>query len=279
MDDARSLTFTGSPLSEPLEILGFPVVTARVSSDRPVAMISARLCELRADGSSLMVTRAQLNLCHRDSHARPALLEPGQEYPISLNLDSIAHRFEAGSRIRLSVSPCYWPLAWPSPEPVTLTLHLDGDSALVLPTRPQRAEDGPSRQPDPPQEPAPLSTEQVEGRPGGSRTVTRDLGSGRAELSFDWDMGGLTRIPNGLLYQDTSVASYSVVEGDPLSAEVRVENTSVGGREDSRVDIRATGVMTSSATHFLVTSELEVRERGHRVFARTWTHEFRRDHC
>ena len=98
-------------------------------------------------------------------------------------------------------------------------------------------------------------------------------------LSFDWDMGGLTRLPNGLLYQDTSVASYSVVEGDPLSAEVRVENTSVGGRDDSRVDIRATGVMTGSATHFLVTSELEVRERGHRVFARTWTHEFPRDHC
>ena len=279
VDDARSLAFTGSPLSEALEILGFPVVNVGLSSDRPVALISVRLCELRADGSSLLVTRAQLNLCHRDSHAHPALLEPGREYPISVNLDSIAHRFEAGSRIRLSVSPCYWPLAWPSPEPVTLTLHLGQDSELVLPTRPARAEDGPPRPPDPPQEPEPLATEQVEGRPGGSRTVTRDLGSGRAVLSFDWDMGGLTRLPNGLLYQDTSVASYSVVEGDPLSAEVRVENTSVGGRDDSRVDIRATGVMTGSATHFLVTSELEVRERGHRVFARTWTHEFPRDHC
>ncbi len=73
VDDARSLTFTGSPLPAPLEILGFPVVTVGVSSDRPVALISVRLCELRADGSSLLVTRAQLNLCHRDSHARPAL--------------------------------------------------------------------------------------------------------------------------------------------------------------------------------------------------------------
>ena len=81
------------------------VVAPRVSSDRPVAMISVRLCELRADGSSLMVTRAQLNLCHRDSHEHPALLEPGQEYPVSLNarLDrpSIRGRAAAsGSRSR-----------------------------------------------------------------------------------------------------------------------------------------------------------------------------------
>ena len=162
---------------------------------------------------------------------------------------------------------------------MTLTVHLGEGNALELPVRPPRDVDGRARPPDPPAEPAALPSEELEGRSGGARTVTRDLGSGRAELAFDWDMGGLARIANGLLYQDTSVATYGVVEGDPLSAEVRVENTSVGGREDARVDIRAKGVMTSSASHFLVTSELEVHERGHRVFARTWTHEFPRDHC
>ncbi len=279
VDDARSLTFTSAALDDPLEILGFPAVRLDVSADRPVALISVRLCEVRADGSSLMVTRTQLNLCHRESHEYPQLLEPGAVYPVSLKLDSIAHRFEAGSRLRLAISPCYWPLAWPSPEPVTLTLHLGAGSELELPVRPATANDGPSRVPDPPAEPAPLPSEEIEGRSGGARTVVRDLGSGRSELSFDWDMGGVALLSNGLLYQDTSMARYSVVEGDPLSAEVRVENTSVGGRQDARIDIRATGVMTCSATHFLVSSELEVRERGHRVFARTWTHEFPRDHC
>ncbi len=279
VDDARSLTFTSAPLDDPLEILGFPTVRLSVSANRPVALISARLCEVRADGGSLMVTRAQLNLCHRDSHEHPALLEPGTAYPVSLTLDSIAHRFEAGSRLRLAISPCYWPLAWPSPEPVTLTLHLGAGNELELPARPVGSDDRPTRSPDPPAEPEALASEEIEGRTGGARTVTRDLGSGKAELGFDWDMGGVALLANGLLYQDTSVANYSVVEGDPLSAEVRVENTSVGGREGARVDIRATGVMTCSATHFLVTSELDVRERGHRVFARTWTHEFPRDHC
>ncbi len=279
VDDARSLTFTGVPLAEPLEILGFPKVRLALSADRPVAMVSVRLNEVRADGSSLMVTRTQLNLCHRNSREQPEMLEPGREYPVTLTLDSIAHRFDAGSRLRVSISPCYWPLAWPSPEPVTLTVRTGPQSTLELPVRAADAPDGLTRQPDPPAEPEALPSEEVEGRPGGARTVVRDLGSGRAQLGFDWDMGGLARLPNGLLYQDTSVATYSVVEGDPLSAEVVVENASVGGREDARVDIKARGLMTSSATAFLVTSELEVRERGHRVFARTWTHEFPRDHC
>ena len=167
----------------------------------------------------------------------------------------------------------------PRREPVTLTVRTGASSALELPVRAAGTPDGLTREPDAPAEPPALPSEQLEGRPGGSRTVTRDLGSGRTELSFDWDMGGLELLPNGLLYQDTSVATYAITDGDPLSAEVVVENTSVGGRPGSRVDIRSKGVMTCTATHFLVTSELEVRERGRRIFARTWTHEFPRDHC
>ena len=42
--------------------------------------------------------------------------------------------------------------------------------------------------------------------------------------------------------------------------------------------IRATGVMTATATHFIVSSNLEVYEGETRVAARAWTHEFPRDH-
>jgi hypothetical protein len=37
--------------------------------------------------------------------------------------------------------------------------------------------------------------------------------------------------------------------------------------------------MTCTASMFLVTSELEVYDGASRVFSRTWTHEFPRDHC
>jgi uncharacterized protein len=277
-DDARSLTFTSGPLAEPLEILGFPAATLVLSADRPAALVSARLCEVRADGASLLVTRGQLNLCHRSSHAEPEPVPPGEELEVTVPMDSIAHRFAAGSRIRLSISPCYWPLAWPSPEPATLRLRAGGGARLVLPERPERAEDAGMRPLDPPAEPAPLAIETLRSGSGGGRSVTRDLAAGRAELVFDWDCGGLARLPNGLLYEDTSVATYAIVEGDPLSARVEVRNTADYGRGDWRVHVEATGVMTSTATHFLVSSRLDVYEGDTRIAVRAWDDEFPRDH-
>jgi putative CocE/NonD family hydrolase len=277
-DDARSLTFTSEPLAEPLEILGFPEARLVLAADRPAALVSARVCEVRADGASLLVTRGQLNLCHRDSHAEPREVPVGEPLAVTVAMDSIAHRFEAGSRIRLSVSPCYWPLAWPSPAPVALELRAGGGACLVLPERPARPGDARPRPLDPPAEPAPVVVETVRSGSGGGRRVTRDLATGRTELVFDWDCGGLARLPNGLLYEDTSVARYSIVEGDPLSARVVVENTADYGRGEWSVHVEATGVMTSTATHFLVSSRLDVYEGETRIAARAWDHEFPRDH-
>ena len=250
-----------------------------LTADRPVALVSARLCEVRADGTSLLVTRGQLNLCHRDSHADPEPVVPGEEMAVTVAMDSISHRFEAGSRIRLSVSPCYWPLAWPSPQEVTLRVRFGSGAELRLPVRPPRPEDETMRQPDPPAEPEPLSVEQVRSSSGGGRSIRRDLTNGRSELVFDWDLGGIERLPNGIVYGDTSLAGYTIVEGDPLSARVEVSNTAVWGRDDREVRIRANGVMTATATHFIVssTSRSTRARRGSRLAP--WTHEFPRDHC
>jgi hypothetical protein len=203
----------------------------------------------------------------------------GEDLEVTVAMDSIAHRFHAGSRIRLSVSPCYWPLAWPSPREVTLELVYGTGAALVLPVRALSEEDRKLRMPDAPEEPPPLEVETVRAGSNGGRAITRDLASGRSELMFDWGLGGLQKLPNGMLYEDTSVARYSITDGDPLSARVRVENTSASGRGDWTVDIRATGEMTSTATHFVVTSSLDVYEGNTRIAARTWTHEFPRDFC
>jgi uncharacterized protein len=278
-EDARSLTYTSEPLAQALEILGHAEARLVVTADRPMALVSARLCEVQADGTSLLVTRGQLNLCHRAAHAEAVALVPGEELEVAVPLDAIGHRFEAGTRIRLTISPCYWPLAWPSPEPVTLTLRHGGTAALVLPERPPRAEDAHLRRLDPPEEPPALERTILHASSGGFRRLEHDLASGRSELVFDWDCGGRTLLPNGIEYEDTSLARYSIVEGDPLSASVRVENTCGHGRGDWQVSIRATGTMTCTATTFVVTSELEVSEGALPVFARRWTHEFARDHC
>lgn len=133
-DDARSATFETPMLTEPLEILGAPVLRARVSSDRPVAHLAIRLCEVNAVGQSWLVTYGILNLTHREGHQHPTPLETGRAYDVTIPLNFTAHRFPAGSRIRIALSESLWPLVWPSPEVATLSVDLVGTS-LDLPVR------------------------------------------------------------------------------------------------------------------------------------------------
>ncbi len=141
-DDGLSLTFDTVPLVEPLEILGFPSVRLVVASDRPSALVAVRLCDLWPDGASTLVTRGLLNLAHRVSGEEPSPLEPGRRYGVEVRLSAIAYAVPAGHRLRLAVSPTYWPWAWPSPEPVTLTVVAGPGSFLDLPLRtPPEAEE------------------------------------------------------------------------------------------------------------------------------------------
>ena len=64
--------------TERIELLGNARVELELESDRPVAQLAARLCDVAPDGTSLLVTRGVLNLTHRDSHEHPAPLEPGE---------------------------------------------------------------------------------------------------------------------------------------------------------------------------------------------------------
>src|SRR6185437_16001016 len=69
-EDAWSCCFDSAALAGELEVLGQPVVRLRVSADRPVAFVAVRLCEIRPDGTSTLITRGALNLCRRDGHDR-----------------------------------------------------------------------------------------------------------------------------------------------------------------------------------------------------------------
>jgi uncharacterized protein len=136
-DDRKSLLFDSAPLSADLEILGHPVAKIRVAADRPVAKLALRLCEVTPEGKSWLVTYGLLNLTHRNGHENLSALTPGQAYDVTIDLSLIAHRFKAGNRIRLGVSESLWPLVWPSPETVTLTLTHGASSSLELPVRAQ----------------------------------------------------------------------------------------------------------------------------------------------
>ena len=115
-DDIRSLLFETPPLDETMEILGAPVVTLDLACDKPVANLVVRLCDVHPSGESLRVSFGVLNLTHRDSHAAPSPLVPGERYRVRLQLNDCGATFPAGHRIRLALSTAYWPMVWPAPH-------------------------------------------------------------------------------------------------------------------------------------------------------------------
>jgi uncharacterized protein len=275
-DDGRALSFTSAPLTERIELLGNVRVELELESDRPGAHLAARLCDVAPDGTSLLVTRGVLNLTHRDSHEHPEPLDPGRPTRVALELDAIAQAIPAEHRLRLALSPAYWPWLWPAPEAATLAIHT-AESSLVLPVRPPHSEDAELRPFEEPEGAAPLEVVTVRPDPGG-RTLRRDFESGRTDLTFDWATGGLYRLVDaGLEAGCWASTTYSIVPADPLSAEVRCEMATELGRDGwvTRTEVRA--VMDADAERFRVRTELEAFENGERVRRREWSFETPRE--
>jgi putative CocE/NonD family hydrolase len=276
-EDGRSLSFTSDPLAERVEILGVPEVVVAVASDRPLALLAVRLCDVFPDGRSTLVTRGLLNLAHRDGHEEPAPLEPRRRSTVRVRLGAIAHAFPPGHRIRVSLSPTYWPWAWPSPEPVTLTVLAGEASRLVLPVRPPRSEDDALPSLGEPEAAAPLDVDTLRPRTTG-RTLHHDVARGLYELVVDLSYFGARRLSgSGLEYDESGRDTFTIVEGDPLSARARSEWSIGVGRGDWRTRVETSSVMTADASAFHVTNVLDAYEGETRVSAKTWHFSVPRD--
>lgn len=261
-EDGLSLSFTSEPLDEALEIAGFPEARLTLASDRPNAIVAVRVCDVAPGGSSSLVTRGVLNLTHRDSHEHPAPLEPGRRYDVRFPLNAIAHAFPAGHRIRVAISPTYWPWLWPSPEPITLTV-VAGASVVELPVRPARAEDAGLHAFEEPEGAPPLAVEELE--PSSStRRITRDLGSEEAVLVFEFGAGRRV-LPSGVELTDGGRETFTISEGDPLSARVRCEEYVEIAREGLRTRIETDGELWSDAESFHTRNTIRAWENGELV--------------
>jgi uncharacterized protein len=274
-EDGQSLSFDTAELAEPLEILGFPVVRLEVSSDRPQAFVAVRLCDVWPDGASTLVTRGFLNLTHRQSHEYPEPLVPGERYAVDVVLNSIAYSLPAGHRLRVAVSPTYWPWIWPSPESVLLGVHVGGISSLELPVLRASADFEPPRHFHEPEEaPTPAHVEWGDEERG--REVRRDVASGRVDVVGGGGHAYLRLLEDGLEYRSSSRNLHRIFAGDPLSAFNSCEREVVIGRHEWRVRVHTMSTMSSTAEEFQLTNVLEGFEGERRVFAKTWERRIRR---
>jgi uncharacterized protein len=274
-DDGRSLTFDSEPLPARLEILGAPKVTLELASDRPVAFVAVRLNEITPDGASTRITYGLLNLTHRESHEYPEALVPGKRYRVTVQLNDIAHAFAAGSRLRVAVSTTYWPLVWPSPEPVTLTIFT-GASHLELPVRAPRDEDRKLRPFGESEGAEPLA--KTYHRPSkGRRWIERDVGSGISTYWIEEDMGRSTIDHIGLETDFVQREAYRIRDDDPLSAEVEITYSIAIGRGDWQTRTETRTVMRADKTHFLIEATLDAYEGETKLLSRQWNDRIARD--
>lgn len=273
-DDGKSMVFDADPLAEPFEILGAPVVTLDVSVDRPVANLVVRLNDVAPDGASGRVTYGVLNLTHRDGNEDPQPLEPGRRYRVTVRLNDIGYSFRAGHTIRLAVSSTYWPMIWPAPEPVEITIYT-GTSELVLPVRPPRPEDdtltpfaAPERGPEPDYTALEMAPAQ--------RMIELDLTTNEVVYTTygdGGDFGGaaLTEITDiGLTVGYTMRKVLRIAEHDPLTARARTEQKTVMRRGDWAIRVECQVEVSADADRFRVEAVLEAFERGERILRRDW---------
>ncbi len=278
-EDARSLAFDSGPLHDRLEILGAPVAALELTVDKPSALLAVRLNDVAPDGASTRVTYGLFNLTHRESHEYPTPLEPGKRYAVRVQLNDIAHAFPAGHRLRLAISTCYWPVAWPSPEPATLTLHA-GASVLNLPVRPSRAEDD-ALPPFARVEAAPSDVESALGVRTARRSVERDDARLETIYTIASDEGdNLTRVrvePIQLDIAQRSLKRYIIRDDDPLSAQAEVEHITMLRRNDWSTRIETHTRLTSSSDVFRLHATLDAYEQGTRIFSKRWDRSVPRD--
>ncbi|GGH18233.1 hypothetical protein SAMN05444007_10147 [Cribrihabitans marinus] len=261
IDAGGALQFRGGVLDAPLEILGQPRIELTAAADRKQGFVAALLVDEAPDGAQTLVARGFCNLTHRDSDTEPSPVVPGEEMRLSVPLYGTGYRVLAGHRLVVQIASAYWPILWPAPEPVTLTIR-PGSSALHLPLRVETPDaPEPRSLPEPP-------------RRGGRRPLTH-VRDGSMERSFHTDLtdgatlhrffsdGGVfgpvgdMRLDDiGTVLSDISDRRYTIHADDPLSARATMEQTASFTRDDWTAKIHTISEQTATTTEFHLTARI-----------------------
>lgn len=265
-DEALSLVFTSLPLDEEVHILGRPRVTLHVSSTASIMGFAVSLSDVAPDGVSHLVAKGMLNGTRRDSLSTPAAMEPGTVYALEIEVDATAWIFAPGHRIRLSVASADFPNVWPTPEAGTNTVHFGAGQAscLVLPTVLAQGSAAP-----PLYRPSPktLTRHALAPEPPTWR-VEEDVLTGMTTVVVKYATQFRPH-PGALVHRE--FGSHSQVDPRlPAVASVRGWHECRVVRSNQVIQGRTDALIQSTATHFHITLELEVRVNGAQHFTRRW---------
>jgi putative CocE/NonD family hydrolase len=267
-DDGQSLCFDTDLLEDDIELFGGAELELSFSVDQALATVAVRLCDVWPDGASTRITFGLLNLTHLEGHEHPKPLVPGRLYTTKVKLRDIAYQIPAGHRLRLAISTNYWPLSWPSPKPVTLTVYT-GDCRFRLPQR-----SGASSTNIYPQFSEPAGTQLVKhevlDEADSTRHVEREIASGRTRYVVNRNPGSVRLSDTDVVYSSRGQADFQICENDPLSMVHTERQTQILQFGDLNTRIEAETRLSATDDEFLLRGTVEAYENDVLFYERAW---------
>lgn len=281
VDAGGALAFRGPVVAQRLDILGQPSLRVHVAADRSQGFVVALLIDEAPDGAQTLISRGFFNLTHRIGAAEPTPIVPGEQMEVVVPLHAIGYALAPGHRLMVQIASTYWPILWPSPEPVTLSIR-PGLSALSLPARTAIPGEAPRPMPSPPAPTSPPAMRTV--REGSmERTLTVDQTTGTETSRVAIDGGVFGPVGRRLLEEtetemgDISDRRYTIHPDDPLSARATMQQSSVFQRNDWSARIEATSEMTATRKNFILRATVECWDGETLFHTVTWHHKIPRN--
>jgi hypothetical protein len=274
IDDAGSLVYDGPRLAEGFEIVGFPRVALRVSLDAPLGHFIARLEDVHPDGRVSLVAAALLNGAQRADPLKPEPLVPGQPVELAFDLHFSTWTFRPGHRVRLAVTNAQFPMIWPTPHPMTMTLHLGEGSALRLPVIPGEPRDTPAwPAPQPRLQRSDARYGPCESWPNGSQRHVRDQLAGEVRYEWstecEWEIDAEAPAP-ARRFRTTERNVYRVDEREPADAGFRGDASHRIEMTGRVLELRSSLEVRSDARSFHVVFTRRILENERLVRERQW---------
>ena len=106
---ADVLVYATEPLTEPVEVIGFPVVKLSAATSARDTDFTAKLVDVAPDGLACNLCYGIVRARFRNGWDRPALVTPGEVVEYTIQMNPTGNKFLPGHRIRLDISSSDFP--------------------------------------------------------------------------------------------------------------------------------------------------------------------------
>jgi len=274
-DDRRSITFDTEPLSHPVEFTGTGSVELFVHSTVQSPIVAVRVNDVSSDGSSKPVTHTYLKadsgnpVAERVSTNESYNGNTGILYSLNVDLRPVSHVFERGHKIRLSISPAFFPYTFGTREQGVFTIvSTQSRQSLVTVPGTRHPVDGPDfqdtvRMDSPNTELVPTTSPFIKNS-GSSVEVTREVNNG--PVGYRSEAMSMLDLPENTELHSESKLTAESTSDDPASASIQCEYTKTLTHRGAVYEV----VSKSTLTQDVVVISLWCLIDGDTIFEKRW---------